>query len=147
MKKYITTIVLLLFSACVTFGQNTPAYAYTYDEAGNRIQRELIFIQGNKSLESENTQQDSVVYNYNVFSYDVKIYPNPTDGFFKVEIIDLPTNISLQIFVYDMQGRSIFSTTSNTSVTEIDFSNQANGMYILQLIIDNRKKEWSVLKQ
>jgi hypothetical protein len=147
MKRLITTILFLLIYACVVNGQNVPAYSYTYDEAGNRIQRDLIFIQDNKSLEFENTQQDSVVYNYNVFSYDVKIYPNPTDGFLKVEIIDFPPNLSMQLFVYDTQGRSIFSTTTNTAVTEIDFSNQANGMYILQLIIDNRKKEWSVLKQ
>ncbi len=139
-------LIAIMFSSGIA--QTIPAYEYGYDESGNRIRRELILIPDNKKIETDGVSDDStVVYNYNVFDYEVKIYPNPTQGYLNVEIIDFPAHISAEIIVYDLQGRLIHRSISSETLTGIDFSAHPAGMYVLQLIIDNRKKEWNVLKQ
>jgi hypothetical protein len=62
----------------------------------------------------------------------LKIYPNPGDGHFNIE---LPENISeAEIMVFDMTGRiADRKTCSGNSKTIFDLSDQPKGIYLLQV--------------
>jgi hypothetical protein len=61
----------------------------------------------------------------------LKTYPNPTNGIVNIEGIPLSgkTNIS----VYTIDGRLIFSKTSNNKTEKIDISNHVSGTYLIKV--------------
>lgn len=70
--------------------------------------------------------------------YGIKIFPNPSNGKFTIEVLK-NTNIT-DISIIDLSGRIIYNDLfrSNNS-KEIDLSEFAKGIYILQLNVENEK--------
>lgn len=67
------------------------------------------------------------------------VYPNPSNGLFKVEIADKATNGLLEVF--DILGNKLYSYTAtemNTFNWTIDLSNQSNGLYLIRYSSDNQ---------
>lgn len=69
------------------------------------------------------------------------IYPNPTDGDLNIKISGL-TNLS-SIHLYDLSGKSLYNEIINDGdqqnyVKTMDLSNYASGIYLLQLV-DNQR--------
>ena len=66
----------------------------------------------------------------------MKIYPNPSSGIFNIDLNGkLVENVKVK--VYDAMGKAIYeSQSSNTSMIEIDLSNNASGVYMLNMEID-----------
>ena len=66
-----------------------------------------------------------------IFSqYNIKIYPNPSDGLLHLRDIEADF-----IRIMDNNGRILFE--KHEPLSEIDISNLPNGIYILEVIIDN----------
>lgn len=65
----------------------------------------------------------------------IKIYPNPSQGVFMVEFINNiePFNIS----VFDVSGRIIENTMVNESNYELNLTNQATGIYFINISNNN----------
>lgn len=60
---------------------------------------------------------------------DLKVFPNPADDTFYLEINELGEN---QVFIYDLSGKVIYQNTVSQS-TFIDASKWAAGMYIVRV--------------
>lgn len=60
---------------------------------------------------------------------NIKIYPNPTKEKFAITGMEGKT----EILLFDMNGRVLFSTSSEKPTVEIDLSNFSEGMYFVQL--------------
>jgi len=70
--------------------------------------------------------------------FGVKVFPNPSNGKVNIEI-NKDYNVA-NIFVMDLSGKIIHSETlSGNSTKEIDLSDYAKGMYIVQLNVDSEK--------
>jgi photosystem II stability/assembly factor-like uncharacterized protein len=70
--------------------------------------------------------------------YGIKIFPNPTNGRFTIEIEN--NNKIKDISIIDLSGRIIYNDLfSNENSKEIDLSEFAKGIYILQLNLENEK--------
>ena len=76
-KKTIALGLLLATFPCLSSGQNV---SYAYDEAGNRVKREIV-LQTRAAEESTNES-----YSEMLNDRDIRIYPNPTEGQLTVEI-------------------------------------------------------------
>lgn len=63
---------------------------------------------------------------------DFKIYPNPNNGQLNVEIVSPKGNIT-KIYVTDLTGRTIFSSTDISTNMSIDLSKRASGTYLLRI--------------
>jgi len=75
---------------------------------------------------------DFVSIDKNDLSNSISIYPNPNNGNFKVEIIDVSLkNILLEI--RDISGRIIHKQTINKQLNDINVSNLAKGIYTVTL--------------
>jgi subtilisin-like proprotein convertase family protein len=114
---------------------NSPTNYTFYDNMpvmGNNYYR-LKIVDNDASYEYSNIiniQNDRV--NVNEFS---RVYPNPTSGNLNVEI-QSTANFETNVIAYDLVGKKIYDQTTSIAkglnTLQIDFSNFASGVYVLQ---------------
>ena len=68
------------------------------------------------------------------FSYNFKIYPNPTNG---TIVISLPNNDRYTLNVYDSQGKLVFENTAYSNSIVHDLSSYRPGLYIFKIILSD----------
>lgn len=65
-----------------------------------------------------------------------RIYPNPNNGKF---VIELTSAIEVEMNLYDMTGRVVYSTKQNsTNIINVDLNNLNSGIYIAEIKADNK---------
>ena len=64
----------------------------------------------------------------------VDIYPNPSTGIFTIA-----TTENYKINILDISGRVVYISETNTSISQIDLSNIAKGVYFIELSNENEK--------
>jgi hypothetical protein len=158
-KRIILSCLLLLFIARL-FGQHIE---FTYDENGNRKSRQLVVQQlksatikfpvtDPKTLEfADNSKkgnaEDSIQKLKGVDGeIQTFIYPNPTKGFLKVEITNMPLEASSELKVYDMSGSEVIDKRIFDSLSEVDLSHLKDGIYILRIKVNDRFFNWKIVK-
>jgi hypothetical protein len=60
---------------------------------------------------------------------EIKIYPNPTQQYF---IVELPKEQSFSLLVYDVTGRTIYENKTATGTVKVDCSNLGSGIYFVK---------------
>ncbi len=78
---------------------------------------------------------------------EIRIYPNPTKDYITIEITNFPDELQGLIVISDLQGRIIYKTTQIKQKTIIDLSKYTYGNYILQITVNDIKREWNIIKQ
>ncbi len=77
---------------------------------------------------------------------DIKIYPNPSNGIFYLEVEQLISR-GCEVIVSDLTGRKVYHKKYiGTETKVIDLANQKNGVYLLQLIFEDYILNTSVIK-
>ncbi len=141
MKLILVACVMVLCSLLTS----AQSWIFTYDNAGNRVRRELA---EQKSMTE--FQQDStavVVQNEQQAEISASLFPNPTAGHLELEIQHLPAGTVGQLQVFSLQGTELLSTGISTALSQIDLSQQPAGHYILRLSLSNGwQKEWRIVK-
>jgi len=121
---------------------------YYYDESGNIISRQTIFLRQN--LRKKESQEDYFVNDeiklYNDQLLNINLYPNPTHGIVYIEIPNYENFNNVNIYIYDLTGKLILNRNVENSITEIDFSKYPNGTYILKLNKNGIMSEWKIIK-
>lgn len=117
--------------------------SYTYDFSGNITSRNTM------ALSSTRSAIDTLPIAKRTFediTTNIKIYPNPTKGFLKIEVSDHISKDDITILVYDLAGRLLIKTKTIDPLIELDFSSYQNGTYILRLIRNKDQSEWKIIK-
>lgn len=138
----ITTIILICFATQAKAAPvlSADTISYGYDQAGNRISREIILLKSTKV-------DQPVDYKDNLGTTKITISPNPNGGQFTLSVTGVTTKTDMKIYLYNLSGNLIYKNQLPQTTTEIDISNQPNGMYVLTLIIENKKKTWKIIKE
>lgn len=144
LKTY-TTFLLLAISPFVAKAQNTVGY--TYDAAGNRIKRLIVLTM--QQTPQDSTQQEQVKRSYNdrISKTHVRIYPNPTQGALKVEVLGLEGTDNCLLRIFNANGQQITSTRTTSAVSTLDLSSQPNGVYFLRISIGDNESTWKIIKK
>ena len=123
--------------------QNT--YEYTYDNSGNRLTRQIIYLKSAQTNDkSEKVEKTATVLGNNTF---VSIYPNPTSGMLKLNIGEHFRDQSGSYVLMNSTG-TIIESKHNLNVLEtIDLSALPQGIYILRLTVDDETAEWKIVKE
>ncbi len=140
MRTIIFLISFLLFSVYVS-GQHV---SYGYDAAGNRISRVIVI---DPLQAPEAAPAAPPVYSEMLKQTEIRIYPNPTEGLLKVEIVGLDTEKNNRLMLYDMSGNLILNRDHIDSSTDLDISNRLPGTYILRIFAGEDKTEWKIIKK
>jgi len=78
---------------------------------------------------------------------EVLIYPNPTQGALKIEILGPQPEQSIQLILTDINGRTLARKETTKSIYIYDMTFYANGIYFLRVVIDGKKQEWKIIKK
>jgi len=140
-------VFIIISSFSAGYAQTpVPAFQYTYDNAGNRIKRALIYIIP-KAGDFEGEDGKAVVSSMDDIQF--KLFPNPTDRYLNIEI---KTEGDYELTQTDLE---LHSTTGQTILLKkgvvfpyrLDMGNLSNGHFILRISVNNDSREWSLIKQ
>jgi len=140
LKQFLVLITLL-----ISITTTAQTVAFEYDEAGNRVLRDVIYLQPTIA-DSNNTKQVEA-FEDNLGKTKVTISPNPNGGRFSVNLEEIDFKNPPQMYLHSINGTMIYENHKATTLTEIDISNRENGTYILSLIIGTERKTWKIIKQ
>ena len=141
MKKctYLILFGLLFMVSCFpVFGQ--VSYEYTYDDSGNRITRNVIHL-SKAQIDDQDFSVD------NIDGKLIRIYPNPTKGFLKIEIPHEGEEYLASIKAYTINGRLIANKETAKEVYVLDLHDQPSGIYMLKIQIGNKMADWKIIKE
>ncbi len=122
--KYFLIFLALLLSAIIhNAAEAQSCLVMKYDADGNRISRRV--------TTNCNDQRDVVEVQEVETAGDVKVYPNPNHGTFKV-IMTSFNKESACYELYDVNGVMLLSEKLHNDMTEIDIGTTA-GIYLLKI--------------
>ncbi len=138
-------LILTLFTTTV-FSQTIE---YTYDPAGNRVQRGVMMLappNADNALQAgaEETAK-AAEEKTTIADGEVRIFPNPTDG--EIQIVVGRTIESATVQLFDLSGKLLKEAPLRGMQHSLDLTNYVAGQYIL--IIQGRGywQEWRIIKQ
>ena len=144
MRKYCLWVCLVLLPV-VSSAQGR--IGYSYDAAGNRVKREVIMSVSKNIAKQQKKSSDNQSFSDMLSDHTVKIYPNPTKGDLKISIFGLKVKDQCSLVVYTTIGVQILTKKVETDNTDIDISNQPNGVYLLQITINGTATTWKIVKE
>jgi len=136
----------LVYALAVTV-QNLPIIEYSYDSAGNRTNRRIIYLNSTQLKKSYKSEEDNEVINERLGDIKVSIYPNPTDRILEITTSGLDPNSKSSIAIYTMNGTQIQHLSPVGYNNILDLSEQPDGAYILILTANNEITRWKIIKQ
>ena len=146
MKLKQLRVILLLIAISSTFPLMSQIISFEYDQSGNRILREVIYL---KTIDTENS--DTSDYKSHQAEYldnsIITISPNPNGGKFNVKVSSSNSKGKFEIYVHTIIGAQIYENKNASNLNEIDISKCENGTYILTLILGEERKSWKIIKQ
>jgi hypothetical protein len=148
MKKYSQLLSMGLLTSLFCFGSYLPLSAQSIDRqvistTGENFQTangSLVMTMGEIAVETFKSdiqlsqgfhQEWAIITSVTPASEelsDVKVYPNPTIGILHVE-----SESEVQIFLFDLSGKLKISTSQPSGVGQIDLSDFAAGIYVLEV--------------
>lgn len=144
MKRLYKFILLLATLYCAE--ASAQKITYIYDNAGNRIKREIVLSPKGVRSSEDNTDDTQPVCDM-LADKDIKIHPNPTTGMLKIEITNYESGDLGNIYVYSINGHAITNSKILSPLTDIDISNSPNGIYLLTIQLNDNRATWRVIKQ
>ncbi len=73
----------------------------------------------------------------------VNVYPNPSANIFKIQ---LDNNLDFEATLYDLNGRLLSSKSANGN-TDMTFENEASGLYLLKIKVENTVVYKKIIKE
>jgi hypothetical protein len=161
-------ISLVMLWAGITANCQSFSSAYTYDANGNRITTAVIYLTTTSRMakipitqitNDSTTLADSVNVPRQgwdkpvtgpLSGFQINVYPNPTHGVLMLEVSGTGTQLSgigNVITVWDLQGKQAMSPTLLKNTNLIDFSQKANGTYLLKISINGQTKDYKIIKE
>lgn len=147
LKRTFALFLLVVAGICL-HAQSPVPVEISYDAAGNRIIRKVLLL--SKSSGSKGygeTEADKISYYTDwMKTVQIKIYPNPTFGKVYVDMCGFESNTQKTIHVLDSKGIMIYEKTCDEPMVEVDLSAFPAGYYIVELIADDERTGWKVIK-
>jgi len=138
--KFVSFLFLLLIPLS-GFAQ-TPQLIYSYDAGGNRIQRAMMVFRLADTTATEDFEEPPLE------DGDIEAYPNPTRGEVTIGVSpNLLEEATAHYMLVDLSGREVRKGPIVQSQTGLDLAGEANGNYILSVIVGERREEWQIIKQ
>ena len=141
-KKTLTLLAISLLIVGIASAQtpvNSTVLQLDYDDAGNRIKREVITLLGGPT---SSRLSDTTFYSQE----DVKIYPNPTRGVLNVELVNSAEKINRTIEIYNLEGKLVKREMMESYIKTLDLSTHKNGIYYLNIYGNDKVVKWKVVK-
>ena len=141
-------IAFITIAPHVLFAQDIE---YIYDNAGNRVLRQVYFMRSNSNgdnqFKNNDTTSEALIDSTGTYSFT--LFPNPTKNVLHIQVCEAFLELAdKQVFVYDLAGKELDRKAVSDRITELDFSDRAPGYYIVRMLSGEKNvKEWKVIKE
>ncbi|MCC5916236.1 MAG: T9SS type A sorting domain-containing protein [Cryomorphaceae bacterium] len=129
--NYYTFILVALLYCSQGHAQR---YVFSYDNAGNRIEREFLMLRSTASMGTNEIQTQ-------INELELRMYPNPTSDWLYIDCQEIPDEIG----VFDFNGRPIKTNMTKDETIGIDMSQQPAGTYLLRIRVGKQERTWKVI--
>ncbi len=138
--KRLGLFIMLILSLNHGYGQRVQ---FTYDEAGNRIKRELVSIQ-------EVNRQDKKIQKFltgNGLDRDITIETDKYSNMIHINAKGLTLQEEYNIAMYSIAGYLVLeSQLTSAGYAEVDISHLPKGVYVLVVTNGTESKAWKITK-
>jgi hypothetical protein len=148
--KIVCLITAVIFGSAIVHCQTIY---YGYDTNGNRTSRVLVTEQlKSAKINFPVTEPEKLALTRDQkeditdMESGIRIYPNPTSGILKVEILNLPNGAKTDLKIYNLSGLELINRQDLPSVFELDISRLKDGIYILRIAINETGANWKIIK-
>ncbi len=128
----------LIYGTTTYGGSAGYGVLFSYDITTNTYTKLLDFTGSNGTypigLALVDTAIHTGVNSINVPQGSVKVYPNPGRGVFTLQINNYGAEAKNVIEIYDVLGEKVYAGSVNSTTTEINLSNQPNGIYLYRVL-------------
>lgn len=141
---FILVLGMIIFSTCLN-GQSDSITEinFHYDDAGNRIERGVIYYTGGLKSAKIVAEVDEKPE----FEKGLNVYPNPASESLYVTLNDEALEEDQRtLYLFDNLGKLVLQKRNLTEINQIDVSSLTNGSYILKLTYGTKHKEWTIIK-
>jgi hypothetical protein len=143
MKKLFLLSAMMYLAASGAI--NAQSVYFGYDNAGNRISRTIVMSPSNAPAKP-NGNQEPVVEQFSD-NLQVKIYPNPTEGQLRLEIVGIDENDNVSYSLINLNGQTLIYQPQGTADEMLNLSPYPSGVYILRLNIKGDIIDYKIIKQ
>lgn len=142
MKTLLTFLLFLAMSLKVS----SQTISYVYDNAGNRIFKGIMMT-SNPLDEQQGKQKKQDSYSDLLSKKNIRIYPNPTSGILRIEVMGFAENDECTLTLYSTAGQLIERTQLTSSVGTLNISSRQNGVYLMTICLNGNESSWKIIKK
>lgn len=140
--KLKTKLLLFSFLSCVLGLHAQNKIGFSYDEAGNRVKREIVMSQSHSKAKKR-----SASFSDMILDRQIKISSNPTKEVLRVELLNCKEQVTGNIVVYSLSGAKIACCPIVNSMADVDISSSVSGIYVLRINIGESSSSWKIIKE
>lgn len=138
-------IVFLSAVLAVFVGLNAQnRVQFAYDQAGNRVKRELVITHNARSAKKAATREEA--YFEDLGERTVKISSNGS-GIIKITVLHMHTEDEGNVEVYSLSGSEVLNRSLSSVETLVDISDKPKGVYILKVTLNGKVTTWKITKK
>jgi hypothetical protein len=151
MKRFaFFALAVLFFGMCSA--QDPYVREFDYDNSGNRIIRTLTIppramSKGGEASENAGNKDVEPQFEDKIGEFTLIAYPNPTTGHLTVSIENYEKLTQGKLSLYSASGQLLQEFPMDSPTTTIDISPYSSGTYVLTLRMNNRMKDWKIIKE
>ncbi|KXX71662.1 fibronectin type III domain-containing protein [Flammeovirga sp. SJP92] len=99
-----------------------------------------------EEIKFEYVHESSTILDAFIDQLDAKVYPNPSNGVFAVDLEDSWSN-GVEVSVFSTSGRKVYQGTFNSNHIQLDISHLYSGQYIVQFAGNGKRIRKSIIKR
>ena len=141
-KKRIVFLSAVLAVFVAMNAQNRVQFAY--DQAGNRVKRELVITHNARYAKKAATREEA--YFEDLGERTVKISSNGS-GIIKITVLHMHTEDEGNVAVYSLGGSEVLNLALSSVETLVDISDKPKGVYILKVTLNGKVTTWKITKK
>lgn len=137
-------LIFLIVCFIIVLSSNVHArVSFAYDEAGNRVRREIVINRGSRAMDKSESKDEA--YFDVLGDRMIKVTQNES-GIVKVTVLDMVSDDECYIDVCSIDGMQVFTEPHAGVETVIDLSTRAKGIYILRVVVNETQTTWKITK-
>lgn len=135
--KTIIKILLILLVGVSAINAQTTVIKYTYDNTGNRVNRQVIEI-------NNRNKNATPVKNY-FGETSITLYPNPVKETLNIDIVDY-IGKSGTISLYSIDGRLLKQKKIKDKKMKLNFRKLSTGTYVVKIELNGNVEKYTIIK-
>jgi YD repeat-containing protein len=137
--------IIVLVTLSINSQAQTTQLKFSYDDAGNRVKREIILGKSKEATMDTTTATMPITDWLNKMK--ISIYPNPTKGILIIDIANMPEDATGDITIHNMEGKSLLKLNQLNSTNKLDLAGYPTGVYVLRIRSLEKSCEWKIVKE